>query len=93
MATPVVGGWELVEMKACNLPEDVATGFSTVVNSLVGAKYLPVLYAGKQVVHGVNHMIICEQTLAARDATKHLVKMVLNDMNGDWSIVSIEQIV
>lgn len=89
-----VGSWELVDMKACNLPEDVATGFSDVTQGLVGAKYTPVLYVGKQIVQGVNHMIICEQTLATGGAPKHLVRMVLNSaIGGAWSIVSIEQIV
>lgn len=94
MSNGAVGSWELTEMKACNLPEDVATGFSQVVHNLMGANYVPVLYAGQQVVHGINHMIICEQTLTVSITSKHLVKMVLNDaFGGNWSIVSIEQIV
>ena len=93
------GGWELAEMPACNLPEKVASGFSEVTHAMVGARYVPVLYVGTQVVHGINHMIICEQILAVPGATKHLVKMVLNQnvddgsLVGKWSVVSIEQIV
>ena len=85
----LVGGWELVEMKACNLPEDAATGFTQATQSLVGATYVPVLYVGKQIVPGVNHMIICKQTLAVKDATEHLVELVINS----GSVVSIKQIV
>lgn len=90
----VVGGWDVVEMQACNLPEEAATGFTAVTEHLVGAKYLPVLYVGTQVVHGTNYMILCKQTLAVPGATEHLVKMVINGTpEGQWSIVSVEQIV
>ena len=95
----IQGGWELANMQACNLPEKVASGFGEVTQSMVGAKYLPVLYVGKQVVHGVNHMLICKQTLAAQGVPEHLVKMVLNQVPdesslvGKWSLVSVEQIV
>ena len=93
------GGWELAEMQSCSMPEKVASGFTEVTHALVGAKYVPVLYVGKQVVHGMNYMIICKQTLAVQGATEHLVNMVLNQntddgsLVGKWSVVSIEQIV
>ena len=99
MANGKMGGWELADMQPCPLPEEVATGFKEVTQNMVGAKYVPVLYVGKQVVHGVNHMLICKQTLAAQGAPEHLVKMVLNQapeegsLVGKWSVVSIEQIV
>lgn len=50
-------------------------------------------------VHGVNHMLICKQTLAAQGAPEHLVKRVLKEncddggIVGKWSAVSIKQIV
>ena len=93
------GGWKLAKMKACGLPEKVASGFTEVTHAMAGAKYVPVLYVGTQVVHGMNHMIICTQTLAVQGATEHLIKMVLNQnvddgsIVGKWSVVSIEQIV
>ena len=94
----LAGGWTLAPMKACNLPQQVATGFSDVTKTLVGANYVPILYVGTQVVHGVNHMLICKQTLAAAGAPEHLVKMVLNQIPGEspitgtWSLVAIEQL-
>ncbi len=95
----MVGSYNLADMQPCNLPQQVATGFGEVTQSLVGAEYMPVLYVGEQVVHGLNHMLICLQTLSAKDAPKHLVTMVLNQNRDDgsivgkWTIVSIEQIV
>lgn len=99
MSNTLAGGWTLEPMEGCNLPEQVATGFSEVAGAMVGAKYVPVLYVGMQVVHGTNHMLVCKQTLAAQGAPEHLVKMVLNQncddgsIVGQWSVVSIEQIV
>ena len=99
MSNVKTGGWELSEMQGCALPQQVATGFGAVTQAMVGAKYEPVLYVGTQVVHGMNHMIICKQDLAVQGATEHLVKMVLNQnvddgsLVGKWSVVTIEQIV
>lgn len=93
------GAYKLAPMEACPLPEKVATGFGQVTQTLVGAKYLPVLYVGEQVVHGLNHMLICRQTLVTKDAPEHLVKMVLNQnlddgsLVGKWTLVGIERIV
>lgn len=90
---PVVGGWELANIPAGNLPEDVATAFSKLVSGMVGAKYVPVLYVGKQVVHGTNHMVLCTQSLAVPGASEHLVEMIINISGKDSSLVTIQQIV
>lgn len=98
MSKVLYGGYALAPMEGCPPPEQVATGYGQVTETLVGAKYLPVLYVGSQIVHGTNHMIICKQTLAAKDAPEHLVVMVLNQncddgsIVGQWSVVSIERI-
>lgn len=95
----IAGGWKLVEMRSCPLPEKVASGFTEVTQGMVGARYIPVLYVATQVVHGVNHMLICKQTVAAQGAPEHVVKMVLNQnlddgsLVGKWSLLSVEQIV
>ena len=99
MANGKMGGWELADMQPCALPEKVATGFGEVTQNMVGAKYVPVLYVGTQVVHGINHMLICKQTLAVQGAPEHLVKMVLNQnlddgsLVGKWTLLSVERIV
>lgn len=89
----MTGAWNLAEMQAANLPEKAATAFSDVTNSLVGAKYIPVLYCGEQVVHGINYMIICKQAISAKDAPEHIVAMVINSSEAGNSIVTIENIV
>lgn len=89
----LVGGWKLLELQPCNLPERVATGFSQVMGSMIGATYTPVLYVAKQIVSGENHMILCKQSLSTAEPEEHLTKIVLYDNMTDWSLISIEQIV
>ena len=79
-------------MQPGGLPEGVASAFSEVTSQMVGAKYIPVLYCGKQVVHGTNHMIICKQTLAVQGADEHIVKMVINCSEQGNSLVEIQRI-
>lgn len=93
----MVGAWNFEVLKAGNLPEKVATGFSEVFSKVLGADYTPVLYCGTQVVCGINHMIICKMKVCHPDAAEELVKVVLNEIMEDeikskWSIVSIEKI-
>ena len=91
--TNVPGGWEIAEMQPAPLPEKVASAFTEVTSSLLGAKYVPVLYCGQQIVHGSNHMIICEQTISAKDAPKHLVTMTINISEQGSSMVEINKII
>ncbi len=87
------GGWQLADLKACSLPQDVATAFSKVVDKIVGAEYVPVLYCGFQVVSGKNHMIMCKQTLVTNPPEDHLVKVVMYvPLKGDPLFTSIERI-
>lgn len=89
----MTGGWKIADMQPGNLPEKVATAFGDVTQALRGATYVPVLYCGEQVVHGMNYMIICKQKLATLSAPEHIVKMVINCCEEGSSIVEIEQIV
>ncbi len=89
----MTGAWKLADMEAANLPEKAGTAFTAVTKEMVGAKYIPVLYCGEQLVHGTNYMIICKQTLVTNPPVEHLVTMVINCSEQGNSIVSIEQIV
>lgn len=85
-------------MEACKLPQEVATGFSA-VNHLIGAAYIPLLYCGKQLVNGWNHMLICKQTLSTREPVDHVVEMVLHqdvtedNRPGQFRILSIKTVI
>ncbi len=88
------GGWNLAPMSPCNLPENVATGFAQLFGNMEGAAYTPVLYCGTQVVNGINHMIICRQTLVTPTKDEHLVKVIINESpNAGWTLVLIDQII
>ncbi|MCM1330819.1 MAG: hypothetical protein NC253_15465 [Ruminococcus sp.] len=83
----------MANMEPANLPEKAATAFSEVTVGMVGAKYIPVLYCGEQLVNGTNYMIICKQTLATNPPAEHLVTMIINCSEQGCCIVNIEQIV
>lgn len=88
------GAWKIADMGACNLPQDVATGFSEAFADLQGASYIPVLYCGEQLVHGTNHMIICKQTLVTNPPAEHVVSVILHkplptDPEKAWEILTI----
>lgn len=64
------------------------------MTTLLGADYVPVLYVGKQVINGINYMIICKQTDAVSDALEHLVKIIINNApTGEWALGSMKKIV
>lgn len=88
MAT--LGGWNIDEMKGCNLPQKAQSAFTAVTGELTGADYMPVLYVGSQVVNGVNYCILAMQTLITANPVNRLVKMIINvDTNGVAKLVSI----
>ncbi|EBF4784108.1 hypothetical protein AC369_16550 [Salmonella enterica subsp. diarizonae] len=90
----MTGAWEIDEnMKFCELPEDAATAFADATKSFVDARYLPVLYIGKQVVSGYNYIFICKQVLSTAHADTHVVKMVIyKPAAGKAEILLIEQL-
>ncbi|HBM0103068.1 TPA: hypothetical protein LT055_004697 [Salmonella enterica subsp. enterica serovar Wedding] len=90
----MIGAWEIdKDMKICELHEDVAEAFTEATKSFVGAKYLPVLYVGKQIVSGCNYMFVCEQVLSTVHKDTHVVKMVVyKPVAGKAEILSVEQL-
>lgn len=95
----IFGGWKLAAMANRPMPGPIKDFIDSMNSALKGATLVPVLYVGSQVVHGTNHMILCKQTLATKDAERHLIELVLNENHdegyedGRWSAVSITRIV
>jgi hypothetical protein len=87
-----VGAWEI--KFSTNYPQLVATAVSKVTENLFGAEYKSVAYLGKQVVNGVNHAVLAEQTILNGKDTKNAVVLVFNEKPGslDVSLVSINTI-
>ena len=89
----LLGGWNIDEMKSCNLPQKAASAFTSITGGLVGADYQPVLYVGSQVVNGTNYCIIALQRLVTRNPETRLVKMISNvSSSGESSLVSVSGI-
>lgn len=89
----IVGGWDISELKEVKLPQKAQSAFDAIMNGLVGAEYIPLLYVGSQLVNGTNYCIIALQTIVCANPMKRLVKMVINEKNGQASIVSINRII
>ena len=89
----VLGGWNIEEMKSCNLPQKAASAFTAVTGELVGVEYQPVFYVGSQVVNGTNYCIFAIQTIITAEPEKRLVKVIINvSSNGKASLVSVSGI-
>ena len=86
----ILGGWNLDEVKGCNLPQKVATDFTAVTSELVGADYEPIAYLGSQQVNGTNYRILALMRTVTPNAEKKLVKMIINEApDGTVRLVSV----
>ena len=69
------------------MPQKAASAWVSVEGGIVGAGYKPLVYVGEQVVKGVNHWFIAEQTLITAEPERHIVKLAVNEFNGEYKIV------
>ena len=86
----ILGGWNLDEIKGCNLPQKVQTDFTAVTSEMTGADYEPIAYLGSQTVNGTNYRLIAIQRLVIPNGEKRIVKMIIHEsVDGTASLVSI----
>ncbi len=85
----MTGEWN-IDVVVGSLPEKLATAFSEI--NLVGAEYEPIAYLGTQVVNGINHGVLAEQTLLTLDGQKNVVLMIFNEKNDQFTLVNIERV-
>ena len=86
------GGIDVLEQQGLTkMPQEAATAWSA-IKELVGAKYKPVAYVGDQVVKGVNHVFIAEQTLMTSTPERRIVTIKVNVFDGKAEHLSIERI-
>ena len=83
-----VGGYQ-IKVTVNAMPQKVATGFQQVFETILGATYNPIAYLGSQVVNGVNHAILAEQTLVAEKEVHNVVLVVINEQPKRSSLLSI----
>lgn len=86
----LLGGWDISELRPCNLPQKAASAFTGATADLVGAEYEPVLYVGSQQVNGTNYCFIAVQTLVTAQPKKRLVKLVIHEsLHAEYSLQSV----
>ena len=88
----MVGNYE-VNVQTGKFPQKIATYFDETMGGLLGASYEPVAYLGFQVVNGINHALLCEQTVLTGRDTRNAVVIVVNEKDEGLSLVSIERVV
>jgi len=81
---------EQIEMTA--FPQKAASAWS-VMDNIIGAKYKPVAYVGTQVVKGINHIFIAEQTMSTVNADRHIVLVTINEFDNKFELAMIKRIV
>lgn len=75
----ILGGWNLDEIKGCNLPQKIQTDFTAVTSELVGADYEPIAYLGSRVVNGTNYRVLALMRPVVANAEKKIVKMIIHE--------------
>ena len=82
-----LGGYEFEDLKGLtSMPQRAASAWAK-VDELIGAEYKPLLYCGRQLVRGTNHLFIAEQTIMSIGQEKRIVAIVVNEFNGVFDIV------
>lgn len=71
-----------------SMPQKAASAWSALETSgIVGASYKPLVYVGKQQVHGTNYWFIAEQTLVTATPVRRIVTIAINECDGVYTIV------
>ncbi len=88
-----LGGWNVEEVKGCNLPQKVQSAFTAVTGELTGADYEPIAYLGSQTVNGTNYRVLALKTPAVLNGEKSFVKIIVNvAADGTMRLVSISRV-
>ena len=85
-----LGGWNLDDVKGCNLPQKVQSAFTAVTSDLVGADYEPICYLGSQTVNGINYRVLALSRAVVPNAEKKIVKMIIHEeLDGSVRLQSV----
>ena len=85
-----LGGWNLEDVKGCNLPQKVQSAFTAVTGDMTGAEYEPIAYLGSQIVNGTNYRILCKRRLVIPNSQPTLVKMIIHEeLDGSARLESV----
>ena len=79
-------------IEEADLPDEVEEGFEKATKDLLGVDYKPIMYVGKQIVHGTNYYVICQATAVYPGAQPNAVMFAFNVSENGVRIVSITPI-
>ena len=68
------------------MPQDAASAWAK-VSELTGATFKPILYVGRQIVDGINHWFIAEETRITLGGERQLVMFAVNENSGGFELV------
>lgn len=86
----MTGGWEV--NISDGMPQKIATAMAG-LDDLVGAEYNFIAYLGSQVVNGINHAVLAEQTVLTGRDTKNIVLLIFNEKGNEVVLTSVERLV
>ncbi len=87
----VMGGWEVAE--DFTVTEEISDLVSDVGGRLLGAKYAPCAYLGKQIVSGTNHCVLCQITPITKEPVPHYALVyIYEDLDGKTELVGTTDI-
>ena len=88
----VLGGWDLSDVKGCNLPQKAQSAFTSATGEIVGADYEPIAYLGSQVANGTKYKVLAIKTPVVPNGEKSFVKIIVNSSaDGTDRLVSISR--
>lgn len=82
------GQFELEEFKGINLPQKAQSAWSAVFDNpeLIGAKFIPLLYLGKQLAHGTNYSFIVQRSIVYRDEVfRNILRVTINELDDKYT--------
>lgn len=84
----LLGGWEMTEHEAVELPEDAQKAFNAAKEKLTDGEYTPVSLLATQLVAGTNYCILCQ--VDPKDATgqKWTLVYIYADLQGNAEIMN-----
>ena len=87
-----LGGWE-IDVKVNEFPQKIATAIAELPKTHLGCEYEAFAYLGQQVVNGVNHAVMAEQTITTGVDTKNVVILKFNEKPEGVTCYNIESVV
>ena len=84
----LLGGWEMAEHEAGELPEDAQKAFDKAKEKLTDGEYTPVSLLATQLVAGTNYCILCQVDPKDASEQKWTLVYIYADLQGNAEIMN-----